>query len=180
MGGKWLELLKEISPRVTRVAVIRDPSVPAGSGLFAAIQTVAPLFGVELTSVGVRDASEIERGIAAFAREPNGGLIVPVPSSVVLHRELPITLPARHRLPAIYSARFFVTSGGLISYGTNPLVVWRDGASYVDRVLKGAKPAELPAQFPTKYELVVNIKTAKTLGLTVPPQMLGRADDVIE
>ena len=141
MGGKWLELLKEISPRVTRVAVIRDPSVPAGSGLFAAIQTVAPLFGVELTSVGVRDASEIERGIAAFAGEPNGGLIVPVPSSVAFHRELLIALAARHQLPAIYSGRFFVASGGLISYAPDPIDPYRRAADYVDRILKGEKPA---------------------------------------
>jgi putative ABC transport system substrate-binding protein len=180
MGGKWLELLKEIAPRVTRVAVIRDPSVPAGSGLFAAIQTVAPSFGVELISVGVRDASEIERGIAAFAREANGGLIVPVPSSVTLHRELLITLAARHRLPAIYSARFFVTSGGLISYAPDPIDPYRRAASYVDRILKGEKPADLPVQAPTKYELIINLKTAKALGLEIPPTVLARADEVIE
>jgi putative tryptophan/tyrosine transport system substrate-binding protein len=180
MGGKWLELLKEIAPRLTRVAVIRDPSVPAGSGLFAAIQTVAPSFGVELTSVGVRDASEIERGIAAFAREPNGGLIVPVPSSVVLHRELLITLAARHQLPAIYAARFFVTSGGLISYAPDPIDSYRRMAGYVDRILKGEKPADLPVQAPTKYEMAINLKTAKALGLTVPPTLLARADEVIE
>jgi putative tryptophan/tyrosine transport system substrate-binding protein len=180
MGGKWLELLKEIAPRVTRVAVIRDPSVPAGSGLFAAIQTVAPSFGVELTSVGVRDASEIERGIAAFAREPNGGLIVPVPSSVVLHRELLITLAARHRLPAIYSARFFVTNGGLISYAPDPIDPYRRAAGYVDRILKGEKAADLPVQAPTKYEMAINIKTAKALGLDMPPSLLTRADELIE
>jgi putative tryptophan/tyrosine transport system substrate-binding protein len=180
MGGKWLELLKEIAPRVTRVAVIRDPSVPAGSGLFAAIQTVAPSFGVELTSVGVRDASEIERGITAFAREPNGGLIVPVPSSVALHRELLITLAARHRLPAIYAARFFVTSGGLISYAPETIDSYRRAAGYVDRILKGEKPADLPVQAPTKYEMVINLKTAKALGLDVSPTLLARADVVIE
>ena len=180
MGGKWLELLKEIAPRVTRVAVIRDPSVPAGSGLFAAIQTVAPSFGVELTSVGVRDASEIERGITAFAREPNGGLIVPVPSSVTLHRELLITLAARHRLPAIYAARFFVTSGGLISYAPDTIDSYRRAAGYVDRILRGEKPADLPVQAPTKYELAINLKTAKTLGLDVPPTLLARADELIE
>jgi putative ABC transport system substrate-binding protein len=180
MGGKWLELLKEIAPRVKRVAVIRDPSVPAGSGLFAAIQTVAPSFGVELTSVGVRDASEIERGIAAFAREPNGGLIVPVPSSVVLHRELLITLAARHRLPAIYAARFFVTSGGLISYAPDTIDSYRRAAGYVDRILKGEKPDDLPVQAPTKYELVVNLRTAKALGLDIPPSVLARADALIE
>src|ERR1035437_10114266 len=180
MGGKWLELLKEIAPRLTRVAVIRDPSVPAGSGLFAAIQTVAPSFGVELTSVGVRDASESERGIAAFAREPNGGLIVPVPSSVTLYRELIITLAARHRLPAIYSARFFVTIGGLISYAPDPIDPYRRAAGYVDRILKGEKPADLPGQAPTKYELVINLKTAKTLGITIPPSLLATANEVIE
>jgi putative ABC transport system substrate-binding protein len=180
MGGKWLELLKEIAPRVTRAAVIRDPSVPAGSGLFAAIQTVAPSFGVELTSVGVRDASEIERGIAAFAREPNCGLIVPVPSSVTLHRELIIALAVRYRLPAIYSARFFVTSGGLISYAPDPIDQYRRAAGYVDRILKGEKPADLPVQAPTKFELVINLKTAKALGLTVPPSLLATANEVIE
>jgi putative tryptophan/tyrosine transport system substrate-binding protein len=180
MGGKWLELLKEISPRVTRVAVIRDPSVPAGSGLFAAIQTVAPLFGVELTSVGVRDASEIERGIAAFAGEPNGGLIVPVPSSVAFHRELLIALAARHQLPAIYSGRFFVASGGLISYAPDPIDPYRRAADYVDRILKGEKPADLPVQAPTKFDLVINAQTARTLGLIVPPSLLARADKVIE
>jgi putative ABC transport system substrate-binding protein len=180
MGGKWLELLKEIAPRLTRVAVVRDPSVPAGSGLFAAIQTVAPSFGVELTSVGVRDASEIERGIAAFAREPNGGLIVPVPSSVVLHRELLITLAARHRLPAIYAARFFVTSGGLISYAPDPIDSYHRTAGYVDRILKGEKPAGLPVQAPTKYEMAINLKTAKALGLDMPPTLLTRADELIE
>ena len=180
MGGKWLELLKEIAPRVTRVAVIRDPSVPAGSGLFAAIQTVAPSFGVELTSVGVRDASEIERGIAAFAREPNGGLIVPVPSSVTLYRDLIITLAVRHRLPAIYSGRFFVTSGGLISYAPDPIDAYRRAAGYVDRILKGEKPADLPVQAPTKFELVINLKTAEALGLTVPPSLLATANEVIE
>ena len=180
IGGKWLELLKEIAPGVTRVAVIRDPSVPAGSGLFAAIQTAAPSFGMELTSVGVRDASEIESGIAAFAREPNGGLIVPVPSSVALHHELLITLAARHRLPAIYAARFFVASGGLISYVPDPIDAYHRAAGYVDRILRGEKPAALPVQAPTRYELAINLKTAKSLGLTVPPALLARADEVIE
>ena len=180
IGGKWLELLKEIATGVTRVAVIRDPSVPAGSGLFAAIQTAAPSFGMELTSVGVRDASEIERGIAAFAREPNGGLIVPVPSSVALHHELLITLAARHRLPAIYAARFFVASGGLISYVPDPIDAYHRAAGYVDRILRGEKPAALPVQAPTRYELAINLKTAKSLGLTVPPALLARADEVIE
>jgi putative ABC transport system substrate-binding protein len=180
MGGKWLELLKEIAPRLTRVAVIRDPSVPAGSGLFAAIQTVAPSFGVELTSVGVRDASEIERGIAAFAREPNGGLIVTASSMTTVHRELITMLAARLRLPTVYPFRYFVTSGGLISYGPDTTDPYRRAAGYVDRILKGEKAADLPVQAPTKYELAINLKTAKALGLTVPPSVLARADEVIE
>ena len=181
MSGKWLELLKEIAPGVKRVAVIRDPSVPAGSGGLAAIQTVAPSFGVELTPVGLRDASEIEHGIAAFARGPNGGVIlVGPPSSVQRHRDLIVTLAAQHRLPAVYGNRVFVTSGGLISYGADSLDQYRRAAAYVDRILKGEKPAELPVQAPTKYELVINLKTAKALGLEVPPSLLARADEVIE
>jgi putative ABC transport system substrate-binding protein len=181
IGGKWLELLKEIAPRVTRVAVIRDPSVPAGSGGFAAIQTVAPSFGVELTPVGVHDADEIEHGITAFARGSNGGLItVGPPSSLALHRDLIVTLTARHRLPAVYSVRFFVTAGGLISYGPDPIDQYRRAAQYVDRILKGEKPADLPVQAPTKYELVINLKTAGALGLEVPQSLLARADEVIE
>ena len=181
MSGKWLELLKEIAPDVRRVAVIRDPSVPAGSGGLAAIQTVAPSFGVELTPVGLRDASEIEHGIAAFARGPNGGVIlVGPPSSVQRHRDLIVTLAAQHRLPAVYGNRGFVTSGGLISYGADSLDQYRRAAAYVDRILKGEKPAELPVQAPTKYELVINLKTAKALGLEVPPSLLARADEVIE
>jgi putative tryptophan/tyrosine transport system substrate-binding protein len=169
ISGKWLELLKEIAPRVTRVAVIRDPTVPAGSGGFAAIQTVAPSFGVELTPVGVRDADEIERGITAFARGSNGGLIVVGPtSSLALHRDLIVTLAAQHRLPTVYAGRLFVIPGGLISYGPDPVDQYRRAATYVDRILKGAKPADLPVQAPTKYELVINLKTAKALGLTVP------------
>jgi putative tryptophan/tyrosine transport system substrate-binding protein len=181
IGGKWLELLKEIAPRVTRVAVIRDPSVPAGSGGFAAIQTVAPSFGVELTPVGVHDADEIEHGITAFARGSNGGLItVGPPSSLALHRDLIVTLAARHRLPAVYSVRFFVTAGGLISYGPDPIDQYRRAAQYVDRILKGEKPADLPVQAPTKYELVINLKTAGALGLEVPQSLLARVDEVIE
>ena len=181
MSGKWLELLKEIAPGVKRAAVIRDPSVPAGSGGFAAIQTVAPSFGVGLTSVGVRDAGEIERGIATFTRGSNGGLImVGPPSSVQRHRELIITLAARHRLPAVYPTRPFVISGGLISYGPDPIDQYRRAAGYVDRILKGEKPADMPVQAPTKFELVINLKTAKALGLTVPPTLLARADEVIE
>jgi putative ABC transport system substrate-binding protein len=174
-------LLKEIAPHVTRVAVIRDPSVPAGSGGFAAIQTVAPSFGVELTPVGVRDADEIERGITAFARGSNGGLIVVGPtSSLALHRDLIVTLAAQHRLPTVYAGRLFVIPGGLISYGPDPVDQYRRAATYVDRILKGAKPADLPVQAPTKYELVINLKTAKALGLTVPSSLLTRADEVIE
>ena len=181
MSGKWLELLKEIAPGVKRVAVIRDPSVPAGSGGLAAIQTVAPSFGVELTPVGVRDAGEIERGIAAFARSPNGGLIMVGPqSSVQLHRDLIIRLAAQHRLPAVYGARFWVTPGGLIAYVPDPIDQYRRAAGYVDRILKGEKPADLPVQAPTKYELAINLKTAKALGLAVPPSVLARADEVIE
>src|SRR5262245_19332668 len=181
MSGKWLELLKEITPRVTRVAVIRDPAVPAGSGGLAAIQTVAPSFGVELAPIGVRSADEIERGITAFARSANGGLIVVgPPSSVTLHRNLIVTLAARHRLPGVYPDPLFVTDGGLIAYGPDRLDQYRRAASYVDRILKGEKPGELPVQAPTRYELVINLKTAKALGLTVPPTLLARADEVIE
>ena len=169
MGGKWLELLKEIAPGIKRVAVVRDPSVPAGSGGLAAIQTAAPSLGVELTPVGVRDPGEIERAVAAFARSPNGGLIMVGPlSSVQRHRDLIIALAARHRLPAVYSHSIFVTSGGLISYSPDSVDQYRRAASYVDRILKGEKPADLPVQAPTKYELVINLKTAETLGLECP------------
>jgi putative ABC transport system substrate-binding protein len=181
MSGKWLELLKEIAPDVKRVAVIRDPSVPAGSGGLAAIQIVAPSLGVELTPVGVRDAGEIERAITAFARGSNDGLIMVGPSSSVQrYRDLIIALAARHRLPAVYSSRVFVTGGGLISYSTDPLDQYRRAASYVDRILKGEKPADLPVQAPVKYETVINLKTAMALGLDVPPTLLVRADEVIE
>ena len=181
ISGKWLELLKEVAPSVTRVAVIRDPSVPAGSGGFAAIQTVAPSFGVELTQIGVRNAAEIEHGISAFARGSIGGLIVVgPPSSVALHRDLIITLAARHRLPTVYGNRIFVTAGGLISYGADPVDQYRRAAGYVNRILKGEKPADLPVQAPIKFELVINLKTAKALGLTVPSSLLARADEVIE
>ena len=181
LSAKWLELLKEIAPRVTRVAVIRDPSVPAGSGGFAAIQTVAPSFGIELTPIGVRDAGEIERGIMAFMRSPNGGLImVGPPSSVTLHRDLVIRLAAQHRLPAVYGARFYVANGGLIAYAADPVDQFRRAAGYVDRILKGEKPADLPVQAPIKYELIINVKTAKALGIEVPAQLLARADEVIE
>jgi putative ABC transport system substrate-binding protein len=181
MSGKWLELLKEIAPDVKRVAVIRDPSVPAGSGGLAAIQTVAPSFGVELTPVGVRSADEIERGIAAFARSANGGLIVVGPgSSVQPHRNLIIALAARHRLPAVYGSLVWARGGGLISYAPDAIDQYRRAAGYVDRILKGEKPADLPVQAPTKYELVINLKTARALGLTLPDTLLARADEVIE
>ena len=181
MSGKRLELLKEIAPRVTRVAVIRDPAVPAGSGGLAAIQTVAPAFGIELTPIGVRSADEIERGIAALGRSANGGLIVVGPtSSVQLHRDLIIKLAARHRLPAVYGSQVWSKAGGLISYGVDPLDQYRRAAEYVDRILKGEKPADLPVQAPTKYELVINLRTAKALSLDLPASVLARADEVIE
>jgi putative tryptophan/tyrosine transport system substrate-binding protein len=176
-----LELLKEVAPNVTRVAVLRDPFVPAGSGGFAAIQTAAPGFGVELTPVGVRDGEEIERGITEFARGPNGGLIVVgPPSSMQRYRNLVTGLVARYRLPAVYSSVSFANAGALISYGANAIDQYRRAASYVDRILKGEKPADLPVQAPTKFELVINLKTAKALGITVPPSLLVRADEVIE
>ena len=165
MSAKWLELLKQIAPSVTRVAVLRDPRHAAGIGQFAAIQAVAPSFGVEVSPIDVRDAGEIERAVTAFAREPNGGLIVTASALAIVHRDLIITLAARHRLPAVYPYRFFVTGGGLISYGPDPIDQYRRAAGYVDRILKGEKPADLPVQAPTKYELVINLKTAKALGL---------------
>jgi putative ABC transport system substrate-binding protein len=181
MSGKLLELLKEIAPSTKRAAVVRDPLVPAGSGGLAAIQTVAPSLGVELTPVGVRDAGDIERAITAFARGANGGLILVGPtSSVQRYRDLIITLVARHRLPAIYPGRFYVAAGGLISYGSDPVDQYRRAAGYVDRILRGEKPADLPVQAPTKYELVINLKTAKAMGLDIPATVLARADEVIE
>ena len=180
MGGKWLELLKQIAPGVTRAAVIRDAAIAAGIGQFGAIQSVAPSFGVELIPLGMRDAGEIERAIAAFARSPNGGLIVTTTPAAVAHRELIITLAAQHKLPAVYFQRSFVTGGGLISYGPDPVDQYRRAAGYVDRILKGEKPADLPVQAPTKYELAINLKTAKALGLEIPHSLLTRADEVIE
>ena len=180
MAGKWLELLKEIAPGVMRVAVIRDPAITAGTGQFGAIASSAPSFRTEVTPVNVRDPAEIERGISAFARAPNGGLIVTASGLAADHRELIVTLAARHKLPAVYYERFFVTAGGLISYGPDFVDQYRRAAGYVDRILKGEKPADLPVQTPTKYELVINLKTAKALGLTVPPSILSRADEVIE
>jgi len=180
MGGKRLELLREIAPNVTRVAVLRDPTQGSGTGEFAAIQAVAPSLRVEVTPVNVRDAVEIERAVTAFARSPNGGLIVASTTSAQLHRDLIITLAARHKLPAVSTERTFVAAGGLVSYGPDFIDQFRRAASYVDRILKGEKPADLPVQTPTKYELVVNLRTAKALGFAMPPALLARADAVIE
>jgi putative ABC transport system substrate-binding protein len=180
IGGKFLELLKEIAPRVTRAAVLRDAADPAGIGQWGAIQTAAPSFGVDLAPIGLGDAAEVEHAVTAFAHSPNGGLIVTSSAPSAVHRQLIITLAARHRLPAVYPARHFATSGALISYGPDPLDQYRQAASYVHRILKGEKPADLPVQAPTKYELVTNLKTAKALGLTVPDTVLARADEVIE
>jgi putative tryptophan/tyrosine transport system substrate-binding protein len=180
LGAKWLELLKQIAPSVTRAAVLRDPTVAAGIGQFGAIQTAAPLLGVEVSPVNVRDAEEIERAVTAFARASNGGLIVPGSALVGVHRDLIIALAAQHKLPAAYANRLYVAAGGLISYGVDTFDQYRRAAGYVDRILKGEKPADLPGQAPTKYELVINLKTAKALGLDVPPTLLARADEVIE
>jgi ABC-type uncharacterized transport system substrate-binding protein len=180
LSGKWLELLKQIAPGVTRAAVLRDPTITSGIGQFAVIQSVAPSVGVEVRPVNVRDAGEIERAVAAFAGSPNGGLIVTASALAVVHRELIIALAARHKLPAVYYRRYFVTRGGLISYGYDLVDQFRRSAGYVDRILKGEKPADLPVQAPTRYELVINLKTAKALGLDVPPTLLARADEVIE
>jgi putative ABC transport system substrate-binding protein len=180
MSGKWLELLKQIAPRVTRVAVLRDPAIASGIGQFGAVQAVAPSLRMELSPVDVRDAREIERAVTAFAGIENGGLVVTASPSGTVHRELIIALAARHKLPAVYWQRFSVPSGGLMSYGPDLLDQYGRAAGYVDRILKGEKPADLPVQAPTRYELVVNLKTAKALGLTVPPSLLARADEVIE
>src|SRR5262245_57211351 len=180
ISGKWLELLKQIAPGVTRVAVLRDPTITAGIGQFGAIQSVAPSLGVEAVPLGVREAAEIEHGVTAFARSANGGLIVPGSGSAAARRDLIVALAARHKLPAVYNERTFVTFGGLISYGPDLIDQYRRAAGYVDRILKGEQPADLPVQAPTKYELVINLKTAKALGLTVPDTVLARADEVIE
>jgi putative ABC transport system substrate-binding protein len=180
LSGKWLELLKQIVPGVTRAAVLRDPDITAGIGQFAVIQSVAPSLGVEVIPISMRDVAEIEPAIAAYARSDNGGLIVTASASSTFHRKLIIALAARYKLPAVYSQRDFVTSGGLISYGADFMDQFRKAAGYVDRILKGEKPADLPVQAPTKYELVINLKTAKALGLTIPPAVLARADEVIE
>jgi ABC-type uncharacterized transport system substrate-binding protein len=180
MGAKWLELLSQIAPRVTRVAILRNAAVSSGPAQFGIVQTAASSFRMEVNAVNMADAADIERGLAAFARTSNGGLIVTANPVATIHRELIIALAARHQLPAVYYQRLFVAAGGLISYGTDYVDQYRSAAGYVDRILKGEKPADLPVQAPTKFELVINLKTAKALGLDVPPTLLARADEVIE
>ena len=178
MGGKWAELLKQIAPHVTRALVLRDPTA-AGIGLFAAVRSVAQSLGIELTPLDVRSTDEIERAMAAFARSADGGVIVP-PGGAAARRKLIISLAARYKLPSVYPYRYYTVEGGLISYGPNPHEVVRQAAGYVDRILKGEKPADMPVQAPTKYELIVNLKTARALGIEIPPTLLARADEVIE
>jgi putative ABC transport system substrate-binding protein len=180
VSGKWLELLKQIAPAVTRVAVLRNPILTSGTGQFGAIQAVAPSLGIEVTPVNVLETSEIERAVAAFARRPNGGLIVTASPSAIVHRGLLVALALQHKLPAVYYDRYFVLAGGLISYGPDLVDQFRRAAGYVDRILKGENPADLPVQAPTKYELVINLKTAMTLGVTVPQTLLASANEVIE
>ena len=180
LSAKWLELLKQIAPSVTRVAVLRDAAITSGIGQFAVIQSVAPGLGVDVTAINVRDAAEIERAVAAFARSSNGGLILTASALAAVYREPITSLAANHKLPAIYYRRYFVTAGGLASYGPDIPDHFRRAAGYVDRILKGEKPADLPVQAPTKYETVINLKTAKALGITVPQTLLARADEVIE
>jgi putative tryptophan/tyrosine transport system substrate-binding protein len=180
LSGKWLELLREIAPGVTRAAVLRDPTITAGIGQFAVLQAVAGSSAIEVRSINMGDAGEIERSVAAFARSPNSGLIISSSALAVAHRELIIALAARNKLPAVYYRRRFAAEGGLVSYGYDIVEQFRLAAGYVDRILKGEKPADLPVQAPTKYELVINLKTAKALGLTVPSSLLARADEVIE
>jgi ABC-type uncharacterized transport system substrate-binding protein len=180
MGGKWLELLKQIAPGVTRVAVIRDPATPQGIGQFSAVQSLAPSLGLDISPVNAREPGEIERTILAIAQKPNSGLIVTGSNIALVHRELIIRLANQYKLPAVYPLRLFATAGGLICYGAEAIEPHRRAAGYVDRILKGEKPAELPVQAPTKYELVINLKTAKALDLTIPPTLLARADEVIE
>ena len=180
LSGKWAELLKQVAPGLTQVAVLRDPSSSAAIGQFAVIQAVAPSLGLEVSAITVGDPRELDRAVTAFAREPNGGLIVTAGPSTAVHRDLIVTLAARHKLPAVYFDRTHVAGGGLMSYGSNLLDQFRQAAVYVDRILKGEKPANLPVQAPNKYELVLNLKTAKALGITVPPALLARADEVIE
>jgi len=179
-AGKWLELLKETAPNVTRVAVLRNPAVPTGPAQFSVIQVGAASLRVEVSPVDVRDPNEIESALTALAGVSNGGLIVASGAAAQQHRDLIITLAARHRLPAVYTSRQFAVAGGLLSYGSDLVDQFRRSASYVDRILRGEKPADLPVQAPTKYDLVINLKTAKALGLTVPPTLLARADEVIE
>jgi ABC-type uncharacterized transport system substrate-binding protein len=179
-SAKWLELLKEIAPKITQVAVLQDPQNPSSISQFAAIQSLAPSLGVELKSLPLRDVGEIERMVAAFARGSNAGLIVTRTAAAISHRDLIIALAGRHRLPAVYPLRFFVTGGGLVSYGPDIVDQFRRAAGYVDRILKGENPANLPVQAPTKYETVINLKTAKAVGLELPPSLLARADEVIE
>jgi putative ABC transport system substrate-binding protein len=180
IGAKWLALLKDVSPRTNRVAVLRDPAVAVGPGQLGAIQTAAPSFGMEVIPINVREPDEIERSVTAFAKSSNGGLIVTGSPLAQLHRALIISLAVRHKLPAVYFERFFVADGGLISYGPEFVDQYRRAAGYVDRILRGEKPADMPVQAPTKYELVINLKTAKALGLTVPPSLLATANEVIE
>jgi putative ABC transport system substrate-binding protein len=180
VSGKWLEVLKQIAPSVTRAGVIRNPAVPSGSGQFGAIQAVAPYLRMEITPIDVRDPTEMERTVAAFAGSPNGGLIITANGSAVVHRSLIIAMAARHKLPTVYWQRHFVEAGGLISYGDDGTDQYRRAAEYVDRILKGEKPSDLPVQQPNKFELVINLKTAKALGLEIPPTLLARADEVIE
>jgi putative ABC transport system substrate-binding protein len=180
LSGKWLDLLKQIAPGTTRAAVLRDASQGGGTGLFAAIQAVAPSLQVEVIPVNMRAAEEIERAIAGFARSPTGGLVVTAGAASVVHRDLILALEARYRLPAVYYERFFAAAGGLMSYGPDRIDQYRRAAGYVDRILKGERPADLPVQVPTKYELAINLKTAKALGLNVPPTLLAIADEVIE
>ncbi|MGB9387846.1 MAG: ABC transporter substrate-binding protein [Pseudolabrys sp.] len=179
IGGKWAELLKQIAPHVTRALVFRDPTSTSGIGQFAVVRSVAQSLGVELTPANVRDTDQIERAVAAFARSGNGGVIVTSPSTAA-HRKLIISLAARYKLPSVYPYRYYAVDGGLISYGTNTHDPVRRAAEYVDRILKGEKPADMPVQAPTKFELVINLKTAKVLGLTIPQSLLATADEVIE
>jgi len=180
ISAKWLELLKDFAPQVRRVAVLRDTAIAAGAGQLGALQSVAPSLGIELRPVAVRDPGEIERTITTFARENNGGLIVTAGAGVATHRGVIIRLAAQYRLPAVYAYRYYVADGGLMSYGPNNIDQYRRAAGYVDRILKGEKPADLPVQAPNKYDLVINLKTAKALGLDLPPTLLARADEVIE
>jgi len=180
LSAKWLELLKEIAPGVTRAAVLRDPAIVAGIGQFAVIQSAAPSVGVDVSAINMHDGAEIERAVTAFARRPNGGLILTASALAAIHRDLVVSLAARYKLPAVYITRYFVAGGGLVSYGPDFVDQYRRAAEYVDRILKGEKPADLPVQAPTKYELVINLKTAKALGLDIPTTVLASADEVIE